>query len=383
MYDIGVAVVGAGFIGPVHVEALRRLGLPVRGILGCDAAESERAMKSLGLARAYQSLDEVLADPTVQSVHLAVPNVLHYEFAKRAILAGKHVICEKPLAMAATQSAELVELAKGRKLAAGVCYNVRFYPLNLEARERIARGDLGRIFAVNGSYAQDWLLHETDYNWRVLADQGGQLRAVADIGTHWMDLIGSISGLEIEAVMADLATVHPVRQRPKGEVETFSGKLGAPRATEPVAITTDDYGCILFRFRGGARGSLWVSQVTAGRKNCIRYEIAGAAGALAWNSESPNQLWIGHRDQPNEMLVRDPALLGSLARGYANYPGGHNEGFPDAFKQCFRAFYNYIAAGDYAAPPMFPTFAQGHREVVLCDAILESHRRQAWVPVEG
>jgi predicted dehydrogenase len=383
MYEIGVAVVGAGFIGPVHVEALRRLGLPVRGILGCDQAESERAMKSLGLPRAYKSLDEVLADATVQSVHLAVPNVLHYEFAKRAIAAGKHVICEKPLAMASAQSAELVELAKGKRLAAGVCYNVRFYPLNLEARERIARGDLGRIFAVNGSYAQDWLLHDTDYNWRVLAEQGGQLRAVADIGTHWMDLIGSVTGLEIEAVLADLATVHPVRKRPKGEVETFSGKRGGPRETEPVAITTDDYGSILFRFKGGARGSLWVSQVTAGRKNCIRYEIAGAGGALAWDSESPNALWIGHRDQPNETLVRDPALLGSLARGYANYPGGHNEGFPDAFKQCFRSFYNYISAGDFSARPMFPTFAEGHREVVLCDAILESHRRQAWVKVEG
>lgn len=383
MYDIGVAVVGAGFIGPVHVEALRRLGLPVRGILGYDATESQRAMKTLGLPRAYQSLDDVLVDASVQAVHLAVPNVLHYEFAKRAIAAGKHVLCEKPLAMQASQSAELVELAKGKRLAAGVCYNVRFYPLNLEARERIARGDLGRIFAVNGSYAQDWLLHDTDYNWRVLADQGGQLRAVADIGTHWMDLIGSVTGLEIEAVMADLATVHPVRKRPKGEVETFSGKSGVPRATEPVAITTDDYGCILFRFKGGARGSLWVSQVTAGRKNCIRYEIAAEKSALAWNSESPNELWIGHRDQANESLIRDPALLGTLARGYANYPGGHNEGFPDAFKQCFRSFYNYIAAGDYSAPPMFPTFAQGHREVVLCDAILESHRRQAWVKIEG
>jgi len=164
MHQIGVAVVGAGFIGPVHVEALRRLGLPVRGILGCDQAESERAMQSLGLPKAYQSLDEVLADPSVQSVHLAVPNVLHYEFAKRAIAAGKHVICEKPLAMSSAQSAELVELAKGKRLAAAVCYNVRFYPLNLEARDRIARGDLGRIFAVNGSYAQDWLLHDTDYN---------------------------------------------------------------------------------------------------------------------------------------------------------------------------------------------------------------------------
>jgi predicted dehydrogenase len=204
---------------------------------------------------------------------------------------------------------------------------------------------------------------------------------VADIGTHWMDLVGSITGLEIEAVLADLSTVHPVRKRPKGEVETFSGKLGGPRETEPVAITTEDYGAILFRYKGGARGSLWVSQVTAGRKNCIRYEIAGSQGSLGWDSQSPNELWIGHRDQPNESLLRDPALVGPLARGYLNYPGGHNEGFPDAFKQCFRAFYNYIAADDYAAPPMFPTFAQGHREVVLCDAILKSHRQQKWVNV--
>lgn len=379
MFDTGVAVVGAGFIGPVHVEALRRLGLPVRGILGCDAAESERAKTSLGLPRAYQSFDEVLADPTVQSVHLAVPNVLHYEFARKAILAGKHVLCEKPLAMTSRESSELVELARGKKLAAGVCYNVRFYPLNWEVRDRIARGEVGRIFAVNGSYAQDWLLHDTDYNWRVLADQGGALRAVADIGTHWMDLVTSITGLAVEAVLADLNTVHLVRKRPKGEVETFSGKMGGPRETEPVDINTEDYGSILFRFRGGAKGSLWVSQVTAGRKNCIRYEIAGSQCALAWNSETPNELWIGHRDRANESLLRDPALVCPTARNYLNYPGGHNEGFPDAFKQCFRSFYQYIATGDYTAAPQYPTFAEGHREVVLCEAILESHRRQAWV----
>lgn len=382
MYNTGVAVVGAGFIGPVHVEALRRLGLPIRGILGCDAAESQRAMASLGLPKAYGSFEEVLADASAQSVHLAVPNVLHYEFAKRAILAGKHVMCEKPLAMTSAQSAELVELAKGKKLAAGVCYNVRFYPLNLEARDRIAQGEVGRIFAVNGSYAQDWLFYDTDYNWRVLSDQGGALRAVADIGTHWMDLVSSVTGLEVEAVLADLQTVHPIRNRPKGEVETFSGKLGGPRQTEPVQIDTEDFGNVLFRFKGGARGSLWVSQITAGRKNCIRYEIAGSKCALAWNSESPNELWIGRRDKPNENLIRDPALLGNLARGYANYPGGHNEGFPDAFKQCFRSFYNYIAAGDYSAKPLYPTFAEGHREVMLCEAILLSHRQQTWVSVD-
>ncbi len=379
MYDIGVAVVGAGFIGPVHVEALRRLGLPVRGILGCDDAESQRAKKTLGLPKAYGSLDEVLADSTVQTVHLAVPNVLHYEFAKRAITAGKHVLCEKPLAMTSKESGELVELAKGKKLAAAVCYNVRFYPLNLEARDRVARGEVGKIYAVNGSYTQDWLFYDTDYNWRVLSDQGGELRAVADIGTHWMDLVTSITGLEVESVFADLNIVHPIRKRPKGEVETYSGKLATERQTEPVKIDTEDYGCILFRFKGGARGSLWVSQVTAGRKNCIRYEIAGANCALAWNSESPNEIWIGHRNKANESLIRDPSLVGQLARGYLNYPGGHNEGFPDAFKQCFRSFYNYIAAGDYNAAPLYPTFAQGHKEVLLCEAILKSHREQAWV----
>ncbi len=379
MYDIQAAVVGAGFIGPVHVEALRRLGITVTGILGCDRAESDSAKQTLGLPKAYRDLDEILADDAVDAVHLAVPNVLHYEFAKRALEAGKHVMCEKPLAMNSTQSAELAELAASKDLAAAVCYNIRFYPLNLEARDMAARGDLGQVYAINGSYVQDWLFYDTDYNWRVLADQGGQLRAIADIGTHWMDLVLSITGLEVEAVMADLKTVHEVRKRPKGEVETFTGKTTQQIQTEPVAITTEDYGCVMFRFTGGARGSLYVSQVTAGRKNCLRWEISGSKCALAFNSESPNELWIGRRDGPNQSLLRDPALVADMPRGYINYPGGHNEGFPDAFKQCFRSLYEYIAAGDFAAKPMYPTFEEGHREVVLCEAILESHRQQKWV----
>lgn len=380
MHNITAAVVGAGFIGPVHVEALRRLGVRVKGILGCDQAESDRAAASLGLPKAYSSLDEVLADGEVQSVHLAVPNVFHYEFSKRALQAGKHVLCEKPLAMNSRESGELAELAAKSDLMAGVCYNLRFYPLNLHARDLAEKGDLGTVYTINGSYVQDWLFYDTDYNWRVLADQGGALRAVADIGTHWMDLVLSITGLEVEAVLADLYTVHPVRRRPMGEVETFTGKMQSERKTEPVNIDTEDYGCILFRFRGGGRGSLHVSQVTAGRKNCLRYEIAGSKCALAWNSEAPNELWIGHRERANELMVRDPALVGDLARGFINYPGGHNEGFPDAFKQCFRAFYQAIA-GRSGAKPLYPTFAEGHREVVLCEAILQSHREQRWVSV--
>jgi predicted dehydrogenase len=376
MQEIGVAVVGTGFIGPVHVEALKRIGVTVVGILGSNPTKSRTAADALGLPKAYATYGEVLADDGVSAVHLAVPNRFHYDMAKRALQSGKHVMCEKPLAMDTTESAELVEIAAASGLQAGVCYNVRFYPLNLEARTRARGGQLGRIYSVVGSYVQDWLLYDTDYNWRVLADQGGALRAAADIGTHWMDLICSITGLEVEAVFADLKTVHPVRRRPTGEVETFTGKQGDQAETEPIDIATDDCGSVLFRFRGGARGALWVSQTTAGRKNCLRYEIAGSEQAMAWDSERPNELWVGYRARPNERLLRDPALLSAEAIPYANYPGGHNEGFPDTFKQCFRAFYQSVLDPDL--PVNYPTFEEGHREILLCEAIMTSHRQERW-----
>lgn len=383
MRQFGVAVIGAGFIGPVHVEGLRRAGQNVVGILGVDQQESDSAAAQLGLSKAYTSFAEVLADDKVHAVHIATPNRLHYDMACRALKAGKHVLCEKPLAMNSQESAALVKLASEVDLAAGVNYNLRFYPLCQEAAQRGRDGDFGNVYHVTGSYVQDWLFYETDFNWRVLADEGGDLRAVADIGTHWLDLIHAITGLEVEALCADLLTVFPVRKRPKGEVETFSGKGAPPAAVEPIDIATEDYGCIMLKFVGGARGCLHVSQVNAGRKNCLRFEIAGSKKALAWNSECPNELWIGHRDQPNESLIRDPSLVGDTARQYITYPGGHNEGFPDTFKQCFRAFYGYIDAGDFSAPRTFPTFADGHREIVLCEAIQNSHKQQAWVKVEG
>ncbi len=382
MNDIGVAVIGSGFIGPVHVEALRRLGINVTGILGSSPNASSQAAKQLGLSRAYSSLDEVLSDSTVDSVHLAVPNVLHYDYAKRVLNAGKHVMCEKPLAMNSAETTELVKLANSSELQAGVCYNIRFYPVNLETRDRIEQGQLGDVLAINGSYAQDWLLYDTDYNWRVLADKGGHLRAVADIGTHWMDLVTSITGLKVKSVFADLATVHPVRHRPLGEIKTFTASSDEVVETEPVEITTDDYGSILFRFEGGAKGSLWVSQVTAGRKNCLRYEIAGSQNAVAWNSELPNELFVGHRDEPNGAMSRNPGLMGELASRFSSYPGGHNEGFPDTFKQCFRAFYEAVRAGA-TDDVLYPTFEQGHSEVVLCEAILKSNEEERWITLEN
>ena len=379
MTRIHAAVVGTGFIGPVHVEGLRRAGVRVAGVLGSSPDKSRHMAERLDVPRAYASFEELLADADVQAIHLATPNRWHFEQASRALRAGKHVMCEKPLAMNSAESAELVRLARQTRCVAGVNYNIRYYPLCREAAERARAGTLGEVYHVAGSYVQDWLFHPTDFNWRVLAEEGGELRAMADIGTHWLDLIQFITGLSIEAVFAELKTVLPVRQKPRGGVETFSGKLRAQQETEPVAVNTDDYGCVLLRFQGGARGVLWVSQVTAGRKNCVRFEIAGSKQALAWNSESPNELWIGHRDRANECLIRDPALLGAEARRCTDYPGGHNEGFPDTFKQCFRAFYDYIAAGDLDAPASFPTFADGHREIVLCEAILRSAREQRWI----
>ncbi len=381
MAQTRTAVVGTGFIGPVHVEALRRLGRPVVGVLGSTAEKSRRAAAALGVPRGYDSFEELLADPAVTVVHLASPNRLHFAQCQAALTAGKHVLCEKPLAMTARETAELADLAASVPLVAAVCYNVRFYPLCLEARERIAAGQIGSVYHVTGSYVQDWLLYDTDFNWRVLAEEGGALRAVADIGTHWLDLIQSITGLKVVRVCADLHTVLPVRRRPKGSVETFQSKLRQEAQTEEVAITTEDYGSVLLHFEGGARGCFTVSQVTAGRKNCLRFEVAGSRGALAWDSERPNELWLGQRERPNEVLPRDPALLQPAVRPFANYPGGHNEGFPDTFKQLFRAVYDYIDRGDWQAPRPFPTFADGHGEVVLCEAILRSQRERRWVEV--
>jgi predicted dehydrogenase len=377
---IGVAMVGTGFMSWVHVEALKRVGVTVRGILGSSPEKSSAAAERLGLAKAYVTFEEVLNDATVHAVHIGTPNRLHLPMAKQALLAGKHILCEKPLAMTAAESGELVALARQNPhLAAGVCYIVRYYPLCHEAREKVRARELGRLFHITGSVTQDWLLQATDYNWRVLAEEGGELRALSDIGSHWLDLIHFITGLEIEAVCADYTTIHPTRLRPKGEVETFTNKLQTAQETEPVAITTDDYGALLLRFQNGTRGCLFVSQVSPGRKYCIRFEIAGQDRTLFWDSQESENLWVGRRDGPNETFKRDPSLMHASARGVSDYPGGHNEGYPDTFKMLFRDFYRYIAADDFTAPRPFPTFEDGHRDIVLMDAIVESQKTGRWV----
>jgi predicted dehydrogenase len=381
MGQFGAAIVGTGFIGPVHVEALRRLGVRVVGILGSSPEKSQLAAKKLGIEKAYFSYSELLADPSVHVVHIASPNQAHFEQCQLAITHGKHVVCEKPLGMTTNETQPLVELSRQYpKLVFAVNYNVRFYPLVLEAKARVRSGELGEVFHITGSYFQDWLLEPTDYNWRVESGAGGALRAVADIGTHWLDTLLFITGLEIEAVLADLRTVHPIRQKPTCGSETFTSSTSGPRSTIPVTVDTEDYGSILLRFKNGAKGVVSVSQVIAGRKNSIRYEIAGSKASLAWHSETPNTMLLGERTAIT-IIERDPGALAMGARQFSDYPAGHAEGFPDTFKQLYRAIYADVLSGQPSAAPQYATFTDGHREVLLCEAILQSHREERWVRV--
>lgn len=374
-------VVGGGFIGPVHVEALRRVGIEVRGVAGKDEAEAKAVAAALRLPRAYAGLDEALADLEVGVVHLAVPNRFHAPYARMALLAGKHVVCEKPLAMSSAESAELVQLAAERGLVAATCYNLRFYPLVREARERLRSGSSGRPYLIQGSYLQDWLLNDDDWNWRLDPEVGGPLRAVADIGTHWLDMLQYVVGRRVIEVMADFSTVHPLRRKPSGAVKTFSA-AGSEAATESVRMETEDCAVMLLRFEGGAKGALSVSQVSAGRKNSLCFEVDAANESLAWDSEEPNTLRVGRRGSPSQVLTKDPSVLRPEAAALCAYPAGHQEGYADTFARLFERFYDYVAAGDMAAERDFPGFDDGHREMLLCDALLKSSREGRWVRVD-
>jgi predicted dehydrogenase len=379
---IGVGVAGTGFIGPAHVEGLRRNGITVLGLAENTLELARQKAAQLGIPRCYGSLDEMLADPDIDVVHLATPNHLHHPHAKASLLAGKHVICEKPLAMTSGQSGELVALAAKRKLVNAVNFNIRMYPLAQQARSMVQSGELGNLFIVQGSYLQDWLLLPTDWNWRLEPQYGGTLRAVGDIGSHWLDLLTFITGLHVDEVYADFKTFHPVRKKPTKPVETYTGKLLTPDDYIDQPIHTEDYATIILHYENGVRGVLTVSQVSSGRKNRLFYEINGSKSSLGWDSEKPNELWVGHRSEPNQILLKDPSLLSPEARAVTSYPGGHNEGFPDTFKQLYGKVYEYIFAGDFNKTPDFPTFADGHYEMLLCEAIEQSAREKTWVEVK-
>ena len=378
IHQLRAGVIGTGFIGPVHVEALRRLGVPIVA-LGDMPDRVQAAAQRLGIPQAFGDYRELLHAPAVDVVHITAPNRFHCEMSLAALKAGKHVICEKPLAMNTRETAQIVRQARAAGTIFAVNYNVRFYPAVLALRKMVAAGELGEIIHVNGSYLQDWLFKDTDYNWRLLPKEGGKLRAVADIGTHWMDTVSFILGVKIQSVLADLGTYHKKRKRPLGEVQTFS-KADAAMKYASYKVETEDFASVLLRFANGAHGNLGVSQVAAGRKNCIRIEIYGSKKSAWWCSEDPEMLRFGNRDGANEVAVRATPAFGNGVAGFMDYPPGHVEGFPDTFKMLFRNIYSTIAAGGRGAIH-FATAEDGHQEVAVCEAILKSNKAKTWVKV--
>lgn len=384
MRKVKVGVIGTGFIGPAHIEAMRRLGhVEVLALADINEEVARQKADALSIGAAYGDYRKLLADPEIEAVHICTPNNLHHPMAKEALLAGKHVVCEKPLAMHSDQAKELIQIAREKGLVNAVHFNIRFYPMIHHMRDMVRNGDLGTVFAVNGSYQQDWLFLDTDYNWRLEPEISGDSRAVADIGSHWFDAVEFITGIGVNKVFADFATFHPIRKKPLKPIETYSGKLLTPEDYQDVEIHTEDYATVLLRFDNGAHGSLTVNQVAAGRKNRLYFEIYGSKAAVGYNTEAPNELWIGYRHKSNEVLMRDPSLLYAGAREIVSFPGGHNEGFPDTSKQFFGKLYRYIAEEGFqkGVAPEFPTFEAGLRELTLCESVVRSARQEKWTSV--
>jgi predicted dehydrogenase len=380
MRKIKTAIFGTGFMGKVHTEGVRRLGnVEVAAIAASSDEKARRFADQLGVEQSTGDYRTLLADKTIEAVHVCTPNVLHFPMAKAALEAGKHVICEKPLATSVDEAQQLVKLAKAKNAANCTFHNLRYYPLVQQIRRMREAGELGEIYAVQGTYSQDWLLYDTDWNWRIDPSSNGKSRAFADIGTHWCDMIEHLSGLRITELCADLQTFHKTRKKPKGSVETFSGKTLQPGDYTEVPIDTEDFAAVLIRLGERTRGAFTVSQISAGRKNRFCVEIYGSKGSITWDQEKPDELWMGQRNEPNRMMIKDASLMAEAARSYADLPGGHSEGYDDTFKQVFRRFYRSVE--DRSAPVEYPQFADGLRQLQILDKVLESSAAHAWVTV--
>jgi len=379
MKVLRTAIFGTGFMGRVHLEAVRRVeSVEAAAIVG----RNEEATRKLGTAFALPTITTdfhaVLRDPSIDAVHICTPNAQHRFMAKDALEAGKHVICEKPLTTTVAESEELVALAGKKGVRNCVCHNLRYYPMVQQMRRMREAGELGEILVVQGTYSQDWLLYDTDWNWRVDDKAAGRSRCMADIGSHFFDMAEHVTGLRVTSLCADLQTFHKTRKQPKHSVETFANKLMGPEDYVETLVETEDFGAVVFRMGGRTRGSMTASQVSAGRKNGLSLEVYGTKSSMAWNQERPDELWQGHRDTPNGVYIKDPSLLKPGARSYADLPGGHSEGYDDTFKQVFRRFYESIRNGSAAE---YPQFVDGLRQMKILDAVLDSNAKRAWVEV--
>lgn len=374
---IKAAIVGTGWMGKVHLEAIRRLGhVEASVIVGSSQAKAQQFADEWGLPHATANLAETLSDPSIDVVHVCAPNDLHFRMASDALNAGKHVVCEKPLANSVAEGEQLVKLAARTGLANCCFFNVRSYAHARQMRSLVEKGELGELWALQGTYSQDWLFHDTDWNWRIDA---GASRTFADIGSHWCDLAEFVTGRRIAAVCADMHTVFPTRRKASTSVETFAGKLQRAQDTTEVPVKTEDFANMIFRMDNGARGTMSVSQISAGRKNRVFIELFGSKRGLAWNAEEPDLLWMGERDEPNRLQIKDPSMMDPSIRAFADFPGGHSEGFDDTFKQTARLFYDTVR--DRKAKVEYPTFADGLRQLKVLDAVLTSVRTRGWVDV--
>lgn len=381
---IQVGIIGSGFIGPAHIEALRRVGdIEVVALGDHSLAQAEQKARQLNVAHAYGSVESLLAHPGLQVVHNCTPNHLHAEINRQILRAGLHVFSEKPLCMRPEEARELVALAEKAGVVHGVSFVYRQFAMVQQAASMIREGLVGRLFSAHGSYLQDWMLLQTDYNWRVESELGGASRAMADIGSHWCDTVQFMTGRRITEVMADLSTVWPTRRAALQGDATFS-QQGDGRGHEERAVDTEDRGSVLVRFDDGSKGCFSVSQVSAGRKNQLTVEISGSACALAWDQEIPQRLWVGQRDRPNQTFSDDPSLMQRDVAGSAHFPAGHIEGWPDAFKNMMLSFYQAVRAGAMpdARSRRFASFYEGADVMYIVEAILRSHQQQRWVSVE-
>lgn len=350
--------VGAGFMAEVHSRAARAAGADIAAIASSSRASADRAKDRLGVQRAYDSAQDLFEDDAIDVIHICSPNSTHYALAEAALKAGKHVVCEKPLATNVQDATELVELAARAGTVATVPFVYRFHPMIREARERIASGQTGRISTIQGSYLQDWLLSRDDDNWRVDAALGGPSRAFADIGSHLCDLVEFVSGEQIAKVSALSRTL-------------FSGR------SNNKDIQTEDLVAAVFATESGTVGNLLISQVAPGRKNRLMIEMAGSESTLQFDQEAPEALWLGKRTG-SQLLVRDPQALSPDAARLSVLPAGHPQGYQDAFSafvaDTYAAIHGDIREG-------LPTFQDGLRSAVLTESIIKSSKGGEWVDV--
>ena len=379
MKKIRVGVIGTGFIGAVHVETLQRLG-NIDVVAIADVNDPQEKAQALFVEKGYADYKKMIEAENLDAVHICTPNVLHYEQAMFAMRHGVHIMCEKPLTTSLGLARELNEFAREQGLFCAINFMIRYNPMVMQIKQMIEHNDVGRIFSIHGSYLQDWLYYDTDYNWRLEPDVSGESRAFADIGSHWIDMVEYTTGLRVTEVLADFATFYPVRKKPNKPIETYAGMSLKPEDYDTVPITTEDYVALLFHFDSGAHGSCVISQMYAGRKNQTILSIGGSKCALHWDSESANDLWVGHRSAFNQTVVKDPSILYQPTREIISYPGGHGEGFADTFKHHFRDFYRAVERGS-VDQTTFATFSDGAREMALAEAIVKSAKSKSWTEI--